>query len=114
MLLKKFLVCKEQPVMECETEEVCEYVLKEKSEFKTEDKYEKVCFMVETDCKQKQECTTKKVSIQEPVIEQITHNGLSMETRVAEMEKMIWELNEQNQELKFELCKKDSTYAWCS
>jgi hypothetical protein len=104
------LVCSEQPVMECEQKEVCEYVLKEKpleepkldengfeiisEPVETKDEYTKVCSMIKTDCKQKQECTTKKVSIQEPVIETVTHNGLSMETRVAELEKMVYELNE--------------------
>jgi hypothetical protein len=90
--------------------------------------------MVETDCKQKQECTTKKMSVQEPVIEPVTHNGLSMETRVAELEKMVYEIWEtikslidritgaenkiitletENTLMKNELCKKDNTYAWC-
>jgi len=39
-------------------------------------------------------CKTESVRIETPVYETQIVKGLSMETRVAEMEKMIWELNE--------------------
>jgi hypothetical protein len=37
-----------------------------------------------------------------------TEQGLNLETRVAEMEKMIWELNEKNEALELKLCYKDA------
>jgi hypothetical protein len=42
-----------------------------------------------------------------------TKTGLSMETRVAEMEKMIWELNNYRKELEQELCIHNNKYSFC-
>jgi len=79
-------------------------------------------------------CETKEVEFQVPIYETYIQDGLSMETRVAEGEKMKWELLEkikdilnrltgaetkitqleaENDLIKSELCSKDSSYSWC-
>jgi hypothetical protein len=53
-----------------------------------------------------EDCKTVKVSKQVPVTRVVVEEGLSMETRVAEMEKMIYEL-------KIALCKTDPLHDFC-
>jgi len=40
-------------------------------------------------------------------------DGLDLEKRAGDMEAMIYELKQENDLLKSELCKKDITYSWC-
>ncbi len=101
------LVCENEPVMVCEQEEQCEFVLiEQEKEVEKMEEYEKVCVTIDINCIQEQSCTTKKRIIQEPIVEKVSKQGLSMETRVAEMEKMIWELTQ-------ELCKQSNRYDFC-
>lgn len=44
-------------------------------------------------------CKIEMVEVEVPIYEDYTQDGLSMETRIAEMEKMIYELKEQNNDL---------------
>jgi hypothetical protein len=54
------------------------------------------CFTMLVLDKNEEFCETEREIIKTPIYGTVTQNGLSMETRVAEMEKMIWELNERN------------------
>ena len=54
-------------------------------------------------CDEYKRCTIEYELIQEPIYEDVEIKGLSMETRVAEMEKMIWELHQETQRLQSEI-----------
>ena len=48
-------------------------------------------------------CETRQEYVEIPIIEEVEIKGLSMETRVAEMEKMIWELHQETKRLQSEI-----------
>ncbi|MFW6130124.1 MAG: hypothetical protein ACOC56_02995 [Atribacterota bacterium] len=80
---------KEREVCEPIYEEVCEYDEIEEKE---------ICYDKEVD----EECRIEEYQEEVPVYEEFEKEGLSMETRVAEMEKMIWELKNKNEDLEKE------------
>jgi len=67
----------------------------------------------ETVCDEKGvDCELLNYTYQEPIYKYYEQDGLSMETRVAEMEKMIWELREELKIVKTETCK-IKLFSWC-
>ena len=54
-------------------------------------------------CDKHKRCIIEYEMIQEPIYEDVEIKGLSMETRVAEMEKMIWELHQETKRLQSEI-----------